>query len=216
MRDPTEQRAGMVRRLAEEGIEDPGTLAAMNAVPRERFAPPELARHAYAGEPIPIGAGQTISTPWIVAFMTAALGPLTTEARVLEVGTGSGYAAAVLSRCAAHVVTIERHRELAEHARQVLDALGYDNIEVRVGDGGSGAGDRAPFDGISVTAMAGEPPAPLLAQLAAGGTLICPVGGHSGGELTRIRNPAGGDAGLQRERLCPVRFVPLVPGEATG
>jgi protein-L-isoaspartate(D-aspartate) O-methyltransferase len=215
MGDPDEQRAGMARRLAEQGIDDAATLRAMNTVPRERFAPPDLAARAYAAEPIPIGAGQTISTPWIVAFMTAALGPLSAESRVLEVGTGSGYAAAVLSRCAGTVVTIERHRELADRAREVLAALGYGNVEVRVGNGASGAADRAPFDGISVTAMAGEPPAPLLCQLASGGTLICPVGGHSGGNLTRLRKPAGGEAGLQRETLCPVRFVPLVRAEAT-
>jgi protein-L-isoaspartate(D-aspartate) O-methyltransferase len=214
MSDPTEQRARMVRRLAEQGIEDPATLAAMNMVPRERFVPTELTAQAYADEPVPIGAGQTVSTPWIVAFMTAALGPLPAESSVLEVGTGSGYAAAVLSRCVTSVVTIERHRELADAAREVIAELGYDNVEVRLGDGGAGAPDRAPFDGISVTAMAGEPPAPLLAQLAPGGTLICPIGGHSGGELTRIRKSAGADGDTRRETLCPVRFVPLVQGEA--
>jgi protein-L-isoaspartate(D-aspartate) O-methyltransferase len=214
MWDPGEQRARMVRGLAEQGIDDPVTLAAMNAVPRERFAPVELALHAYGEEPVPIAAGQTISTPWIVAFMTAALGPLPARSRVLEVGTGSGYAAAVLSRCAGQVVTIERHRELAERAREVIASLGYDNVDVRVGDGGSGAPDRAPFDGISVTAMAAELPAELVDQLAPGGTLICPIGGHSGGKLTRFRALANPPGGQRRETLCPVRFVPLVHGEA--
>jgi protein-L-isoaspartate(D-aspartate) O-methyltransferase len=204
----------MVRRLAEQGIDDPATLAAMNTVPREHFVPEELALRAYADEPLPIGSGQTISTPWIVAFMTAALGRLPAQSRVLEVGTGSGYAAAVLSRCAGSVVTVERHRELAEHAQEVIAELGYGNVEVRTGDGGAGAPDRAPFAGISVTAMAGEPPAALLEQLAPGGTLICPIGGHSGGELTRIRKTSAEDGDIRRETLCPVRFVPLVTGEA--
>ena len=197
----------MVRRLRADGITDPSVLAAMGEVPRERFVPARLADDAYRYEPLPIGAGQTISAPWIVAFMTQAM-DLAQRSRVLEVGTGSGYAAAVASRCCAHVVTIERHERLGARARATLDQLGYRNVEVRIGDGGLGAVDRAPFDAVVVTAMATDgPPTELLEQLAPGGTLICPVGGPSGGDLLRIRDG-------RREVLAKVAFVPLVSGAA--
>lgn len=196
-------RAEMVAGLRTQGWGDPLMLAAMAQVPRERFVPADLAEVAYEARPLPIGYGQTISDPEIVAMMTAAL-RLRGGERVLEVGTGSGYAAAVLSRCAHEVVTIEYHQGLADAACQVLAELGYDNVEVRHGDGCKGAADRAPFDAISVTAMAHRqvPPA-LLDQLAPGGVLVCPVRDDADGELVRQR-------GEHTEALLPVRFVPLI------
>jgi protein-L-isoaspartate(D-aspartate) O-methyltransferase len=199
------ERAAMVERLRARGITDERVLSAMRCVPRERFVPPELADSAYLDTPLPIGLGQTISAPLIVAFSAAALraGP---DASVLEIGTGSGYGAAVLSRCFRSVVTIERHGELADRARAVLEATGCDNVEVRTGDGALGAPDRAPFDGIVVTAMAErEPPPALLEQLAPHAALVCPVGRRGHGTLVRYRDG-------RTEDLGGVAFVPLVTG----
>lgn len=199
-------REQMVRRLRQDGIGDERVLAAMAEVPRERFVGQDLRDDVYADRPLSIGSGQTISTPWIVAFMTATLS-IPEDGHALEVGTGTGYAAAVLSRCCAGVVTIERHAELADRARATLAELGYDNVDIRVGDGSLGAPDRAPYDGITVTAMAtSEPPQALLDQLAPEGVLVCPVGGHNRGELIRVQ-------GDKQETLVPVAFVPLVTGE---
>jgi protein-L-isoaspartate(D-aspartate) O-methyltransferase len=201
------ERAAMVERLRGRGITDERVLDAMRQVPRERFVPPDVASAAYQDNPLPIGLGQTISAPLIVAFSAAAVqaGP---DAHVLEIGTGSGYGAAVLSRCHCCVVTIERLPELADRARTVLADLGYDNVEVRTGDGTLGAPDRAPFDGIVVTAMAEDgPPPALLEQLAPGAALVCPVGRRGHGMLVRYR---GGRA----EELGAVAFVPLVTGGA--
>jgi protein-L-isoaspartate(D-aspartate) O-methyltransferase len=201
----TQRRLEMVeRQLRRRGISDERVLRAMEEVPRERFVPPEERKRAYRDGALRIGAGQTISQPWIVASMTALL-ELGPGDRALEVGTGSGYAAAVLSRCCREVVTIERHASLAEEAAGVLRELGYDNVEVRIGDGSRGAPDRAPFDGISVTATAeGQPPAALVDQLAPHGRLVCPVRTAGGERLTRFH--AGGGT----EPMVPVRFVPLV------
>ncbi|MGH8860955.1 MAG: protein-L-isoaspartate(D-aspartate) O-methyltransferase [Jatrophihabitantaceae bacterium] len=196
------ERAGMVERLRRRGIFDARVLAAMATVPRERFVPAELAGEAYEEHPLPIGAGQTISEPQIVAIMAAALA-LDADDQVLEVGGGAGYAAAVLSRCSGHVITIERHRVLADRARATLAALGYDNVEVRDGDGALGAPDRAPFDAISVAAMADDIPPALLTQLAPDGRLICPVGATSVGQLVRLHRG-------RRRALLQVGFVPLV------
>src|SRR5918992_4141966 len=195
-----EARQRMVeRQLRKRGIHDERVLAAMAEVPRERFVPPEGRADAYRDGALAIGEGQTISQPWIVACMSSLL-ELTGDERVLEVGTGSGYAAAVLSRCAAEVISIERHPALAQHAREVLRELGYDNVEVRTGDGTRGAPDRAPFGGISVTATAlGEPPPVLLAQLAPGAALVCPVRRDGYERLIRFR------AGVE-ESVVPVRF----------
>lgn len=194
------------RQLRRRGISDERVLQAMEEVPRELFVPPEERRRAYRDGALRIGEGQTISQPWIVASMTALL-ELDPDDRALEVGTGSGYGAAVLSRCCRDVVTIERHASLAERARDVLKQLGYDNVEVRAGDGSRGAADRAPFDGISVTATAeGAPPSALMEQLAPDGLLVCPVRDASGERLTRFR-PDGA-----AEPVVPVRFVPLVEG----
>lgn len=204
--DHAARRAEMVARLREGGITDPRVLTAMAEVPRERFVPADVADEAYLDQPLPIGSGQTISTPWIVAFMSAAL-DLSPQSTVLEIGTGSGYGAAVLSRCCRAVVTIERHRDLADRAQAVVRELGYDNIEIRVGDGTAGAPDRAPFDAISVTAMAAdELPGALVDELADGGTLLCPVGLGGSGDLVRFR-------GGRQEHLIAVGFVPLVVDE---
>jgi len=199
------ERAAMVSRLRARGIADPRVLAAMGEIPRERFVSAALAAEAYADHPLDIGLGQTISAPWIVAFCAAALN-IAPDARVLEVGTGSGYGAAVLARCCRHVLSVERHPLLAERARAALAAVGISNVEVRTGDGAAGAPDQAPFDGIVVTAMAvAEPPPALLRQLAADAALICPVGYNGHGVLGRYR------AGTV-ENLAEVAFVPLVTG----
>ncbi len=200
---PATSRAEMVADLRLQGLRDPRVLAAMEHVPRERFVAADLVDAAYEARPLPIGAGQTISAPAIVALMTWALDLSGTE-RVLEVGTGSGYAAAVLSRCAGRVVTMEYHQDLARAAGHVLAGLGYDNVEVRHGDGRLGAPDQAPFDAISVAAMArDEVPPTLIDQLAPDGVLVCPVGRDRRGTLIRVR-------GGRTETLLPVTFVPLI------
>jgi protein-L-isoaspartate(D-aspartate) O-methyltransferase len=193
--------------LRRRGIEDERVLSAMGEVPRERFVPPELRDRAYDDCALPISDGQTISQPWIVARMTALL-ELEGPERVLEVGTGSGYGAAVLSRCCSHVVTVERIPVLAERARDTLARLGYPNVEARTGDGTAGVADRAPFDAIVVTAAADQgPPRALTDQLVADGALVCPVERDGDERLVRIRNG-------EVERIAAVRFVPLVEGEA--
>src|SRR6059058_3480051 len=204
----TDARERMVeRQLRRRGIDDPCVLRAMARVPREEFLPEDERRAAYRDGAVYIGEGQTMSQPWIVACMTSLL-ELRGDERVLEVGTGSGYGAAVLSRCCAEVVTIERHAPLAARAREILEELGYGNVEVRVGDGAAGAPDRAPFGGISVTAAAaGEPPRELMDQLAPGAALVCPVRHAQGEDLMRFREG-------RAEAVVPVRFVPLVPDEA--
>ena len=194
------------RQLRRRGIEDECVLAAMASVPREAFLPEEVRARAYRDGALPIGEGQTMSQPWIVACMSSLL-ELRGDERVLEVGTGSGYGAAILSRCCAEVVTVERHESLAERARDALAETGCENVEVRLGDGCEGAPDRAPFGGISVTATADEAPPPaLLEQLAPGAALVCPVRRAGGEELMRFRDGAA-------EVVVPVRFVPLVPGD---
>lgn len=200
----SKRRARMVeRQLRSRGIKDEAVLRAMGEVPRERFVPREQRRRAYRDGALPIGEQQTISQPWVVARMAELL-VLEGDERVLEVGTGSGYAAAVLSRCCSHVVTIERHAGLAAAARALLARLGYRNVEVLEGDGTGGVPDRAPFDGISVTATAtGEAPAQLQAQLAPGASLVCPLRRRGGEHLVRLRD------GVE-EVVAPVRFVPLV------
>jgi protein-L-isoaspartate(D-aspartate) O-methyltransferase len=194
------------RQLRRRGIEDERVLAAMAEVPRERFLPAEVQGDAYRDGAVAIGEGQTISQPWIVACMTALL-RLGGDERVLEVGTGSGYGAAVLSRCCAQVVTIERHAALAARAAAVLEELGYAaNVEVRTGDGTLGAPDRAPFGGALVTAVAdGRPPQAVVEQLEPGAALVCPVRDSDGEHLTVFR-------GDEQRRVVPVRFVPLVGG----
>ncbi len=198
----------MVRHdLVPRGIADEAVLAAMGSVPREAYVPPGAVEQAYADGALPIGEGQTISQPYIVAAMAeaAVLGP---DDRVLEVGTGSGYGAAVLARLAAHVWTIERLAGLAASAQRALAEQGVTNVTVLQGDGSLGWPDAAPYDAIVVTAAAPGPPTALLDQLADGGRLVIPVGPDAWDqELVRVRRE--GDE-LVTDRLGPVRFVPLV------
>lgn len=199
------------RHLVPRGVRDPRVLGAMREVPREAFIADELAEFAYEDAPLPIEAAQTISQPYIVALMAAAL-ELEPRHRVLEVGTGSGYAAAVLSRIAGDVYTIERHGELAEVARTRLEALGYANVHVRHGDGTLGWAEHGPYDAIVVAAGGPQVPDALLAQLAVGGRLVIPVGDTPREQrLVRVRRVAAET--YEREDLGGVRFVPLV-GEA--
>lgn len=194
--------------LMGRGIRDAAVLRAMREVPRERFLPPELEPYAYEDSPLPIAEGQTISQPYIVAYMIEAL-ELRGNERVLEIGTGSGYAAAVLSLCAAEVYTVERIPSLAESARERVRLLGFRNVTVHLGDGTMGWAEHAPYDAIVVTAGAPEVPVELLEQLAPGGRLVIPVGNTPYlQELARVRRDAAGE--LRREDLCAVRFVPLI------
>jgi protein-L-isoaspartate(D-aspartate) O-methyltransferase len=196
----------VTRQLRRRGIDDERVLAAMAEVPRELFLPPDQRRRAYRDGAVRIGEGQTMSQPWIVACMAQLL-ELDGSETVLEVGTGSGYAAAVLSLLAREVITIERYESLALDAERILDELGYPNVEVRVADGSLGAPERAPFGGISVTATArDEPPPALLEQLALGAALVCPV--ERGGREYLMRFRDG-----EEEAVTGVRFVPLVTGE---
>ena len=201
------QRAEMVeKQLRRRGIEDSCVLGAMLGVPRHEFVPVELRARAYEDVPLPIGSGQTISQPYIVAAMTAALRLQPTD-RALEIGAGSGYQAAVLSLLAKEVFTIERRTELASAASQRLERLGYLNVHVHCGDGTLGLPDFAPFDAILVAAAAPAPPQPLLAQLAEGGRMIIPVGDAENQELQLIEKRGGK---LFTKMLEGCRFVPLV------
>ena len=201
----TDARARMVRTQIEaRGVADRRVLAAMATVPRHRFVAPGLAPQAYDDRPLPIGHGQTISQPYIVAYMTELLS-LTPGARVLEVGTGCGYQAAVAAEIARQVYTIEIVKALADTARTTLADLGYTNISVRHGDGYGGWPDQAPFDGIVVAAAPDHVPPALVAQLAMGARLVLPVGDQHQ-EIRVITRTVGGH---REERLIPVRFVPL-------
>ena len=202
-------RERMVRtQIAARGIRDPAVLAAMRAVPREAFLPPELSEFAYEDHALPIEEGQTISQPYIVALMTAAL-ELRPGDRVLEIGTGSGYAAAVLGRIAKEVYSIERHAALADLAAARLRTLGLDNVHVLHGDGTLGWAERAPYDAIVVAAGGPDVPDALLAQLAVGGRLVIPVGEDKALQ-TLVRITRAADGTLRREELGDVRFVPLI------
>ncbi|HEY2944308.1 MAG TPA: protein-L-isoaspartate(D-aspartate) O-methyltransferase [Vicinamibacteria bacterium] len=202
---PETDRERMVREQIEErGIKDPLTLAALRKVPRHQFVPEASAREAYGDFPLPIGHGQTISQPYIVAFMTEALGLHGGES-VLEIGTGSGYQSAVLAEIAGKVHTIEIVPELAEEARARLARLGYRKVEVRAGDGYLGWPEAAPFDAIIVTAAAPRIPEPLKRQLAEGGRLVIPVGDEYQELIVVTRHGSGFD----ERRVLPVRFVPM-------
>ena len=187
------------------GVTDPTVLAAMAAVPRHLFVPEGERRSAYDDQPLPIGAGQTISQPYIVALMSSLLG-LKPDSRVLEVGTGSGYQAAVLSRLAREVYTIEIIQSLGERARRTLADLGYKNVHVRIGDGYRGWREAGPFDGIIVTAAPPSIPGPLMDQLKVGGKLVIPVGRAYQDLLVLTKRR---DGGFDRESVLPVRFVPM-------
>jgi protein-L-isoaspartate(D-aspartate) O-methyltransferase len=194
------------RQLRRRGIHDERVLAAMEEVPRERFLPDDQRRRAYRDGAVRIGEGQTMSQPWIVACMAQLL-ELSGDEKVLEVGTGSGYGAAVLSRLCREVVTIERYESLAVRAEQALRELGYDNVIVGVGNGIHGAPEHAPFGGISVTATArDDPPSALFDQLEPGAALVCPVARGGRELLTRFRDD-------REEAVTGVRFVPLVADE---
>src|SRR5919198_2984719 len=205
--DYTAERLVMIRgQLRRRGITDTRVLQAMQEVPRHAFVAPEWRHAAYSDRPLPIANDQTISQPYMVAIMTQSLG-LQGHERVLEVGTGSGYQAAVLSRLAAHVYTIEYFPNLAERARAILQRLGYTNIQVITGDGGLGLPAYAPYHGILVAAAAPHVPQFLLTQLTEGGRLVIPVGSVTSQELLIITRH--GDAYAQ-VRSVPCRFVPLL------
>ncbi|HYO14011.1 MAG TPA: protein-L-isoaspartate(D-aspartate) O-methyltransferase [Thermoanaerobaculia bacterium] len=211
-----QDRAVERRRMVEEqirgrgrDISDPAVLAAMEQVPRHLFVPEGERKNAYADRPLPIGFGQTISQPYIVALMTELL-DLGPGDRVLEIGTGSGYQAAVLSRIAREVYTIEIVKPLGERARRTLGRLGYDNVRVRIGDGYKGWPEKAPFDAILVTAAPPTVPEPLLKQLKVGGKLVLPVGRVIQNLYVFTKRA---DGGFDKKEVLPVLFVPMT-GEA--
>ncbi len=197
------------RQLRRRGIADERVLAAMGEVRREEFVAERQRSRAYADSALPIGEGQTISQPWIVAAICQAM-ELEGSERVLEVGSGSGYSAAVLSRLATEVTGVERFVTLAAQARRALDALGVENVELLVGDGTRGVPERSPFEAIAVHATAPAPPQTLLAQLADGGRLVVPIAAE-GADLLTVFRRAGAE--LTREEIAPCRFVPLIGEE---
>jgi protein-L-isoaspartate(D-aspartate) O-methyltransferase len=201
----------VARQVMARGIDDPALLAAMRAVPRERFVAPRLADCAYDDRALPIDAGQTISQPYIVALMIAGAG-IGPGDHVLEVGAGSGYAAAVLGQVARDVIAIERHPELARAAADRIAALGYSNVQIVEGDGTLGWPAAAPFDAVLVAAGANHVPPALVAQLRPGGRLVMPLG-HGWGGQSLVKLTRDGDGTLARETLCAVRFVPLIGAE---
>ncbi|MDN7025034.1 protein-L-isoaspartate(D-aspartate) O-methyltransferase [Methanoculleus sp. FWC-SCC1] len=206
--DPyAELRNEMVeRQIRARGISDPRVLAAMRKVPRHLFVPPAYERSAYQDSPLPIGEGQTISQPYIVAVMTELL-ELNPEDTVLEVGTGSGYQAAILAELAARVISIERLPSVAENARENLERVGVTNVEVTVGDGTKGYPAEAPYDGIIITAATPSIPEPLIDQLAEGGRLVAPTGAREFQELVRLVRR---DGAVERTSFGGVCFVPLI------
>lgn len=197
------------QQIAARGVSDPATLEAMRTVPRHEFLPLRLRDEAYMDYPLPIGHGQTISQPYIVAFMTEAIRPQTGE-KILEIGAGSGYQAAILAQMGADVYTVEIVEPLAEMARQTLERLGYKNAHVLHGDGYRGWPEHAPFDAIIVTCAPDKIPPDLVAQLKDGGRMIIPVGGGMNQELVLLRKQGGK---IEKQSVLPVRFVPMT-GEA--
>lgn len=203
-----ERRQMVDRQIEARGVSDPRVLEAMRKVPRHELVPEAQRSWAYEDRPLPIGHRQTISQPYIVAFMTEQL-ELSGDEKVLEIGTGSGYQAAVLGELANEVYSIEIVKPLAERSRKDLARLGYENIHLKEGDGYQGWPDEAPFDAIIVTAAPGHVPQPLIDQLAVGGRMVVPVGHGSQELLLLVRT----ESGIERRRLLGVRFVPMV-GEA--
>ena len=207
--ETAERKMRFLFALRSRGVTDARVLTAMEKIDRGAFVRGLFADRAYDDMPLPIACGQTISQPSIVGLMTQAL-EVRPRDKVLEVGTGSGYQAAVLSLLARRVYTVERHRRLVREAEEVFAALGLSNITVRTVDGSFGLPEQAPFDRIIVTAAAEDPPGPLLAQLKIGGIMVLPVGQSDAGQtLSRVRRT---DSGYEYEELCAVRFVPLVEG----
>jgi protein-L-isoaspartate(D-aspartate) O-methyltransferase len=204
------EREEMARVIEWRGVRDRATLAAMRVVPRHEFVPTDERDRAYGDHPLPIGYGQTISQPYIVAYMTEVL-RAKPGMRILEVGTGSGYQAAVLAEIGARVYTIEIFQALASAARERLERLGYDSVEVRHGDGHFGWAEAAPFDAVIVTAAAGFIPPALVEQLSPGGRMVIPVGSVYGVQnLILVEKDEGGR--ISTENLLPVRFVPMLSG----
>jgi len=203
----TRLRAMVAQQITARGVRDRAVLAAMRVVPRDAFVDPAQAAFAYDDTPLPIGAGQTISQPYVVAVMleAARIGPLDT---VLEIGAGSGYLAALISRMARRVVAIERHQTLADAARERLSRMGYHNVEIRAGDGTEGWPEAAPFDAILVSAGGPDVPPPLRRQMAIGGRLVMPIGDPGDQNLVRIIRTS--PDGFEQDDLGPVRFVPLI------
>ena len=199
-----ERRTMVEQQILERGVTDPRVLRAMEVVPRERFVPAARRDQAFDDVPLPIGEGQTISQPYIVALMSSLL-ELRGDERVLEIGTGSGYPAAILAELAAEVYTIEIIESLGERARRTLSELGYTNVHVRIGDGYKGWPEAAPFDAVLVTAAPERIPQPLLDQLRVGGRLVIPVGGFFQ-ELQVITKT---EDGIRKQAVTPVRFVPM-------
>jgi protein-L-isoaspartate(D-aspartate) O-methyltransferase len=211
MTDFAALRARMVeRQLRRRGIDDERVLAAMGEAPREVFLPAGLRHRAYADSALPIDDGQTISQPWIVAAICQAL-ELNGGERVLEVGTGSGYSACVLSLLAAEVISVERHEALALSAREALSSLAVTNVELTIGDGSRGLPERAPFEAIAVHATAPAPPPALISQLAEGGRMVIPIAAGEETDLLTLLRRHGHE--IEMETLAPCRFVPLVGEE---
>ncbi len=212
MTDFAELREMMVeRQIAARNITDPLLLAAFREVPREEFVPASSAAQAYGDHPLPIGSGQTISQPYIVALMIEAAG-IKPGDRVLEVGAGSGYAAAVMSRIASEVVAIERQPDLVRMARERIERLGYDNARIVEGDGSTGWPEAAPYDSILAAASGSHVPKPLVDQLADGGRIVMPLG-EPGWVQQLVRVTKGSDGSLSQDNLGAVRFVPLIGAE---
>jgi len=205
------REAMVARQIEARGIANPALSAAMRAVPREAFVPDSLAVYAYDDTPLPIAAGQTISQPYIVALMIDAAG-VKAGGHALEIGAGSGYAAAVMSRIADRVIAIERIAALADAARERLARLGYRNVEIAAADGSAGWPDEAPYDGIIAAASGRHVPQTLLDQLAPGGALVMPVGA-AGDVQALVKVVRTGPDTFERTELCPVRFVPLIGAE---
>ena len=203
-------REAMVRhQIAARSVTDRRVLDAMRRVPRHRFVPETIRHLAYEDRPLPIGEGQTISQPYVVAFMTEALA-LKGDERVLEIGTGSGYQAAILAELAREVYTIECVPALAERARETLASAGYTNVQTRLGDGYLGWPEQAPFDAVMVTCAPEDIPDPLVAQLKEGGRIMIPVGSQQSGQQLILGRKQGGK--VETRAVLDVRFVPMVPG----
>jgi protein-L-isoaspartate(D-aspartate) O-methyltransferase len=210
-RDEKVSRMEFLLALRRRGIVDQGVLRAMDEIPREQFVTTDHIDDAYVDQALPIACGQTISQPYVVAYMTEQLS-VRPHHRVLEVGTGSGYQAAILSRLAREVISVERYRTLADAARVRLETLGCRNVIVVVGDGLAGVPDHAPYDRILVTAAAETVPNTLVEELAEGGVMLLPLGPHT--DAQRIVKLSKTKEALNRQDLIWVRFVPLLPGRA--